>query len=38
MELADLIENRVYGQQEIDIVQPIKAEARAWRRRLTATH
>ena len=35
--LADLIESRVYGESDVDIVQPIKAEAREWRKKKTTT-
>ena len=31
MQLADLIEDRVYGQSDSDIVKPIKEEAREWK-------
>jgi hypothetical protein len=31
MQLAELIESRVYGQSDADIAQPIKAEAKEWR-------
>jgi hypothetical protein len=33
--LADLIESSIYGQRATDLVQPIKTEAREWRRRLS---
>jgi hypothetical protein len=36
MQLAGLIEGRVYGLSDSDIVKPIKAEVREWKKKPAA--